>query len=330
LSSSSASPRKKVLIVGGSGFVGHHLIEAFGRATSPVDLVATGLKDVPRSAGALWRELDVTDRKAVEALLGELRPSAIIHLAALATYGASARDPDLAWRINVEGTRNVAETVLSLLPESHFLHVSSSEVYGYAANDHERLDEQVRLDPGNVYAVTKAAADLAIGELARRGLKAVRARPFNHTGRGQGDGLFVPTIAAQIARAEAGLSDPIIRIGNLDAERDFLDVRDVVLAYVSIIERFETLKPGAIFNLASGTPHRMGAILEALVQKASIPIGVEQDPARMRPSEVQRICGDARAIHKALGWAPHYSLDETLETVLEDWRQRVHGGKGAS
>lgn len=315
---------RRILITGASGFVGGHLIAALRRRDPKVELVATGLHGQPDAAGLSWRVLDITDRPAVEALVGSVRPDAIVHLAALATYGASARDPDLAWQVNVGGTRHLAEAALRLVPQAAFLHVSSSEVYGYACNDHASVDESVRLDPGNVYAVTKAAADLAIGEMARRGLKAVRLRPFNHTGAGQGEALFVPTMAAQIARIEAGLAaGPVIRVGNLEAERDFLDVRDVVEAYGAALEAVPRLPPGAVFNLASGTPRRMGTILDQLLAKARLPIRIEQDPARMRPSEVARICGAATAARTAFGWQPAISFDATLDAVLADWRGRV-------
>ena len=312
-----------ILITGASGFVGGHLIAALRARDPQVELVATGLHDLPRADGVAWRALDIADRQAVEALVEEVRPAAIVHLAAVSTYGASARDPDLAWKVNVGGTRHLAEAALRLVPGAPFLHVSSSEVYGYACNDHAGVDESVRLDPGNVYAVTKAAADLAIGEYARRGLKAVRMRPFNHTGPGQTEAFFVPTIAAQIARAEAGLAEPVIRIGNLGAERDFLDVRDIVAAYVAALDAVPNLRSGVVFNLASGTPRRMGAILEALVGLARLPIRVEQDPSRMRSAEVARICGDADAARQALGWAPRIGFEATLEAVLAFWRARV-------
>lgn len=324
MTSASTGPGERaILVVGASGFVGGHLLAAVSATMGGPRLIATGLGSLPSTPGVEWRPLDITDVRAVSELLKEVRPTSIINLAALATFTSSMQNPDLAWSVNVQGTRNLAEATLRVVPECQFLHVSSSEVYGYSCNRHEWVDEQVPLDPGNVYAVTKAAADLAIGEMARRGLKAVRVRPFNHTGPGQGEALFVPAVAAQIARAEEGLIEPVIRVGNLETERDFLDVRDVVRAYVQIVEGFPLIPPGTIFNLASGEVWRMRLILNALMGLSRIDLRVEQDPARMRPSEVPRMAGDALHLRRTLSWRPTYKMAETLEAVLQYWRAQV-------
>lgn len=312
-----------VLVVGASGFVGGHLLTGLKAAIPSARLVATGLGAYPPSVHVEWRSLDITDPDAVDALLSEVRPTVLVHLAALATFAASAQDPDLAWRVNVFGTRYLAEAAMRIVPECRFLHVSSSEVYGYSCNRHEWVDEQVSLDPGNLYAVTKAAADLAIGEMARRGLNAVRVRPFNHTGPGQTEALFVPAVAAQIARAELGLSEPVIRVGNLETERDFLDVRDVTSAYVLILQHWDRIPAGTIFNLGSGDVWQMRHILNALLAMSRIAFKVEQDPSRLRRSEVPRMAADALHLRRTVSWSPRYTLAETLRSVLEYWRGKV-------
>lgn len=319
----TGSEARAILVVGASGFVGGHLLAALQEALGDTRLVATGLGGLPISGRVEWRGLDITDRLAVRKLLEEVRPTTLIHLAALATFTSSVKNPDLAWLVNVQGTRNLAEATMEVVPECQFLHVSSSEVYGYSCNRYDWVDEGVPLDPGNVYAVTKAAADLAIGEMARRGLNAVRVRPFNHTGPGQSEALFVPAVAAQIARAERGITPPVIHVGNLETERDFLDVRDVVKAYVQIVRNFPSIPSGTIFNLASGEVWRMRLILNALMSLSQIDLRVEHDPERMRPSEVPRMAGDALHLRRSLSWQPTFKMAETIEAVLQFWRAQV-------
>jgi GDP-4-dehydro-6-deoxy-D-mannose reductase len=204
------------------------------------------------------------------------------------------------------------------------LNVGSGLVYGDSAKPGLPLDETALLAPVDEYAVTKAAADLAIGALTRRGLKSLRFRPFNHFGPGQAETFVIPAFAMQIAKIEAGVAEPIIRVGNLDAERDFLDVRDVVHAYALAVRTADDMQaPGTILNIASGTPQRIGDILERLLRQSRVAITVEQDPARLRPSDLPRILGDATRARRTLGWAPVHTFDDTLAAVLDDCRARV-------
>ena len=166
--------------------------------------------------------------------------------------------------------------------------------------------------PVDDYGVTKAAADLALGALVRRGLKVVRLRPFNHTGAGQTEFFVIPAFAMQIAQIEAGLLEPVLRVGNLDAERDFLDVRDVANAYALTVQHTDDFQSGVILNIASGIPCRIGDMLQTLLAQSRISVTVEHDPARMRASDLPRIIGDAARAREALGWSPEYRLDDTL------------------
>ena len=158
----------------------------------------------------------------------------------------------------------------------------------------------------------------------RRGLKCIRFRPFNHTGAGQTGAFVIPAFAMQIAQIEAGLAKPVIRVGNLDAERDFLDVRDVANAYALAVQRADELQePGLILNVASGMPRRIGDVLQQLLGQSRVKITIEQDPKRLRPSDLPRIIGNAGRARQKLGWNPGYSFDETLATVLDDCRERI-------
>ncbi len=316
------------MVVGASGFVGGYLLPVLRKAWPDARVVGTGLEVSSLSNGTSWQRLDVTDRGAVESLIADLKPTIVIHLAALATYRSSVLDPDLAWKVNLFGTRYVAEACLRIVPDCRFLHVGSGEVYGHACNRFFPIGEDAPLEPGNIYAVTKAAADLAIGEASYRGLNAVRVRPFNHTGPGQGEALFLPAVAAQIARAEHGLGDPIIRIGNLQTARDILDVRDVVRAYLLLLQNWNSLPRGSVFNVASGIASPMRQLLDDLISLSRVPLRIEQDPQRMRPSEVPRVAGDASRLHSFTGWHPQHHLADTLATVLADWRSKVSNARG--
>jgi GDP-4-dehydro-6-deoxy-D-mannose reductase len=229
----------------------------------------------------------------------------------------------MAWRVHVRGVLNIADAILSKAPDCWFLHVGSGLVYGESAKSGLPLSEDALLAPIDEYSVTKAAADLALGAQVRRGLKCLRLRPFNHTGPGQTDAFVVPAFAKQIARIEAGLTPPIIRVGNLDAERDFLDVRDVVTSYALAVKQSSVLQSGTILNIASGLPRRISDILEILLSLSTIKIGVEPDAARIRPSDLPRVIGDARRAHDLIGWSPERQFESTLSEILDYWRTQI-------
>jgi nucleoside-diphosphate-sugar epimerase len=185
------------------------------------------------------------------------------------------------------------------------------------------VTEDAPLAPLNVYGATKAAADLALGSMAVRGLRVVRLRSFNHIGPGQSAQFVVAAFARQIARIGAGLQPPLLRVGNLDASRDFLDVRDVCRGYVACIARRDALAPGTILNLASGQPRRIADVLRELQAMAGIEVEVQVDQSRVRESDLPVACGDASRARRMLGWAPTTPWTTTLRDVLEDWRGRV-------
>ena len=188
-----------------------------------------------------------------------------------------------------------------------------------------RSTKSAPLAPADTYAATKAAADLAIGALAVQGLHAVRFRPFNHTGPGQSEDFVVAAFAAQLARIEAGQQPPVVRVGRLDPARDFLDVRDVVAAYVACLARPERLPPGTILNLASGHCRPIRAVLEDLIALAGLRPRIEEDAARLRPTEIPAARGSAAAAASLLGWQPSIPWERTLRDVLDYWRAEVAG-----
>lgn len=313
---------RRVLVTGAGGFVGRHLCAAL-RADPAVELLATSKRAT--DADYPLTPLDVCDEKEAANVIAAFRPTHVVHLAGLAAPVMGDADPDLVWRLNLHGSLAIARAVRSCCPEAWLLWIGSGLVYGATGQNGQALHEGSLLAPTNIYAATKAAADLALGAMTATGLKVVRVRPFNHTGPGQTEDFVVPGFAAQIARIERGDQPPDIKVGNLEAERDFLDVGDVADAYVAILNACERLEAGSIFNICSGQSRRISNILDALVAKSNVRITIAQDPARLRPSETPCYVGDARRLISVTGWQPRISFDDTLQRVLDDWRQREGG-----
>ncbi len=299
---------RRILITGADGFAGKVLCPALQAAFPDAELLGTGL--------AAARKLDVTDAAAVEHLFSSFQPDACVHLAGIAAIGTARSEPALAWAVNFHGSLNVAQAILTVAPQCRMVFISSAEVYGASFNSGAALDETALLAPLNLYAATKAAAELALGAMTSDGLRLLRLRPFNHTGPGQSEAFVVPSFAGQIARIEAGLAQPEIAVGALEPERDFLDVRDVCAAYVAGLRAFDQLANNSVLNLAAGKAVRIGDILDRLLAQAAVKITVTTDPARLRAVEIARAVGDASAARRLLGWQPTHRLDETLTDVL--------------
>lgn len=314
----------RILITGAAGFVGSHLPQALTSACGgDVRIVATSKAAGQHPAYGAIEALDVQDGAAVARAIEHHAPSHVIHLAGIAAPSAANANPRQAWDAHLGSALNLGEAILAHAPDCCLLHVGTGMVYGDSAKSGQPLGEDALLAPVDGYAASKAAADLALGAMAHRGLNCVRLRPFNHSGPGQTEAFVVPAFAMQIARIEAGLAPPLLQVGNLDAERDFLDVRDVTDAYALAARQTAALAPGAIFNVASGVPRRIGDVLEGLLALSRVKIEVASDPARMRPSDLPRIIGNADHAKERLGWSPLRSFDAMISDVLDDWRARV-------
>jgi GDP-4-dehydro-6-deoxy-D-mannose reductase len=300
----------RILVTGAAGFVGGHLLPRLAAAFPSAALVPC--------------EVDIADADAVHSTVRECRPDAAIHLAAVSVVAAARAEPDLAWRVNLHGTLALARAIIQATPECLLLHISSADAYGRSFAAGTPVDEQVPLAPVNLYAATKAAADLALGALIGDGLRCVRLRPFNHTGPGQSADLVIAAFARQIARIEAGFQPARLRVGALDSQRDFLDVRDVCDAYIACLRHAESLPRTGVFNIASGVSRRIGDVLGQLLALAGITAEVETGSSLLRPSEIPLAVGNATAARIAFGWAPAIAWEQTLRDVLDDWRRRVH------
>lgn len=300
---------RRILVTGAGGFVGRHLLPALAAALPGAELHAA--------------RADLLDPAAVEAEVAALRPDACAHLAAVSAIPDARRDPDRAWRVNLHGTLALARALLAHAPGAALLYASSADIYGASFRSGLPLDETALPAPLNTYGATKAAADLALGAMAADGLNVVRVRPFNHTGPGQLPAFVVAAFSEQVARIRAGLQPPVLRVGALDPLRDFLDVRDVCRAYALCLAHRERLAPGTVLNIASGTPRRVGDVLDALLAEAGVDATVETDAARLRPADIPTATGDSSRARSLLGWEPVVPWPQTLRDVLADWAARV-------
>jgi GDP-4-dehydro-6-deoxy-D-mannose reductase len=289
------------LVTGGTGFAGPHLLSLLGDAAAP-----------RRS------ELDLLDGPAVSDFVRDLRPTAVFHLAAQASVRRSWEDPGETLRANLDMTLNVLEAVRRAAPDASVLLVGSGEIYGVP----ERLPvaEDAPLRPQNPYAVSKAACDLLGCEYAdAHGMRVVRTRSFNHAGPGQSDDYVVGTLTRQVADAElAGGEEAVLRVGNLEAARDFTDVRDVVRAYAAAVEL-----PAGAYNVCSGRSVSVSELVELLGRVARVGVRAEVDPERVRAHEVPEIRGSSERLQDATGWGPEIPLEQTLADALVAWRERL-------
>jgi GDP-4-dehydro-6-deoxy-D-mannose reductase len=233
-----------------------------------------------------------------------------------------------SWAVNFSGTLNVAIAIQQVAPSSRLLCCTSAEIYGESCRSGQPIDENSLLDPIIPYGASKATSDILIGHLAKQGLKAIRLRPFNHIGPGQSERFVVPAFAAQLAQIERGQQDPVMHVGNLTIRRDFLDVRDVVDAYVRAILRFDKLPPGCAINIASGKSIAIKDILKILLSLCNMKIDVIVDRERLRTSESPVTVGDASRARALLDWVPRIELLDSLKLILDWHRAHLNVGSG--
>lgn len=314
----------RALITGINGFVGGHLAEHLLATTEwqlwgivrEAELSLTALRGYVTPLS-----VDLMDGPAVRSALEQVRPDVVFHLAAQAHPPTSFRDPAGTLTTNILMQLNVFEAIRGLGLSPTILVVGTGEEYG-AVQPHELpVAEDAPLRPVSPYAVSKVAQDmLAYQYHVAHQLKTIRVRPFNHTGPRQEERYVATEFAQQIARIEAGRQPPIVRVGNLDAQRDFTDVRDIARAYRLAVEYGE---PGAVYNIGSSRPIAIASLLSTLIGLSRVPIDVQHDPERMRPADVPVIACDATRFWQQTAWEPRIPLEQTLRDILDDFRARV-------
>jgi GDP-4-dehydro-6-deoxy-D-mannose reductase len=294
----------RVLVTGATGFVGRHLLDAL-RAAGHEPVAMGGPLD-----GAPAVSLNIVDAQAVRRVVDAAAPEAIVHLAGQAFVPQSVADPLGTLAVNATGTANVLEAARAI--GCRVLVVSSAEVYGMQRPERMPLDETAVVRPANAYAASKLAAEtFALTWHRSYGLDAVVARPFNHIGPGQDDRFVVASFAKQLAGI-AGGAPPLMYVGNLEAQRDFLDVRDVVAAYVLLLANG---RAGEVYNISSGRPVAIREVLRQLITIARVPVEVRDDPERMRASDLPILSGDATKLRAETGWEPQHSLAASLRDI---------------
>jgi GDP-4-dehydro-6-deoxy-D-mannose reductase len=327
--------RLRALITGFGGFAGFHLAEhllestdwqLWGTAYFEAEL--SGRPERPIEA----RIIDLRQPDAVLDLVIECRPDYVFHLAGQAFVPEAWSDPWSTFDTNVRMQLNVLEALARLQTEvgtaSRLVTITSNEVYGRVPEERQPVDEANPIRPLNPYASSKAAQDILAGQYCRsHDLDVIRIRPFNHIGPGQDRRFVAADFARQVAAIEIGAHPPVIKVGDLSAERDFSDVRDMVRGYY--LAALHGGK-GEVYNLGSGTSHPVREILDHYVARSPATITVEVDPDRLRPTDVSRTACNYAKARRELGWSPEMPFEQTLDDVLEDWRRRVLSGEAPS
>ena len=314
----------KTLVTGAAGFVGTHLCEYLLRQGDEVHGTYLDQAEFERLPEFLRQQaaLHQCDLSNLEQTRKVLEPGGferVYHLAAISSVHESWKGQDLVIRVNLYGWINLMEAARQYCPTARILMVSSGEVYGVVPENRQPIDEFQPLHPINPYAVSKAAQEMFCYQYIHRyQLQVVIVRPFNHTGPRHAPSFVCPDFAKQIAEIEQGKRAALISVGNLEARRDFSDVRDVIRAYHLALE---ACAPGVPVNVASGKAWSIKQILEMLLQFSTVPIEIRQDPNRLRPSDVPLMLGDYTRLHRQTGWQPEIPFEETLQNVLTYWRE---------
>lgn len=300
---------RRVLVTGAAGFVGSRLMRRLEQGSATVlGLVGPNGTHDPVA-------VDLTDAAALAKVVADFRPTTVVHLAAMSSVGDGSVSADTVWKVNFDGARALAEALRALPVPARLIFASSAEVYGRHFNAGPR-DETSALAPASPYARTKAAGEYLLADMAGDALSVIVLRLFNHTGAGQDERFVAPSFAAQIARVMRDGGDEI-QVGNLDAVRDFSDVDDVIEAYMAVIEDDAPTAPFEVYNVGSGRPVAVQALLDTLVEESGLSIRALPHPDRMRPSDIPRAEGVFDKFRQRYGWSATTPLRTTLAAVLK-------------
>ncbi len=315
----------KVLITGATGFVGQYMLEYL--RSKNIDFYGTSFGELSndfkknfKNHKSIIFSLNLKERNAVKNLIKEIKPDAIIHLAALSSPNDSWDMLEEMLTNNMLSQLNILEAVRNVDSKIKVITISSGQVYGVVKPKNLPLTESHLIHPNNPYASSKAFQEiLSIQYFYNYNIPTIIMRPLNHIGPRQDGNFAIPSFIKQIVEIERGKKDPIIRVGNLETQRDFLDVRDVCRAYYIAIKYG---KPGEAYNLGSGKAYKMKKILEMLINYSKVDIKIEIDKNLLRPSDMPILLADYSKFHKATGWEPKYKIEKTLQDILNYWRSK--------
>ena len=308
---------RRILITGGTGFVGSHFVRFLRSFDAKLIVVSSG-RVKTQEPGVDYCQADIRNADDIRAVVREASPQQVYHLAGISSVPDSWKEPRLTFDVNVVGSYNVFDAAMRLPSPPRILNVSTSQVY---APSDAALLETTPMGPDNPYAASKAMAELLAvqyREFPKGGI--ITARAFNHTGPGQSTTFALPSFARQLAEMEAGLRPPLLKVGNINLKRDFTDVRDVVVAYYELLEKGAV---GEVYNVCSGRTVLLADLVKELQKNCSVAIRMEIDPARVRSGDVPQILGDAGKLHKTTGWLPKIPLEKTLKDLLVYWRTEI-------
>ena len=313
----------KVFITGATGFVGHYLIRSL--TLNNAQIYGTAYPEFPKKSeygeSCTLYDVDIRSEEDVKSVIKNVQPDWIFHLAALSNVGHSWTKRTETMESNLMGSFYVFEAVRQYVPKARILFVSSSDVYGILEPKEEAMHEELELKILSPYAFTKVCGEhLSRFYTEIEDLDMVIARPFPHTGPGQSADFVCSDWALQIAKIENGLLDPVINVGNIEIRRDFLDVRDVVCAYISLLENGTK---GETYNVCSGRARALKDILDRLLSFSTKPIEINVDPKRTRKADIPLLLGTNAKIRKELKWSPEIPMDQTLKELLDYWRERI-------
>jgi GDP-4-dehydro-6-deoxy-D-mannose reductase len=313
----------RALITGIAGFVGAHLAEAI-RTETDWEIWGAVIGSVERASatsGARILTTDLREPEQARVLVEAARPDWVFHLAAQAYVPQSWADPWDTYQTNIRSQLNLLDAIDRLGLPSRILVISSNEVYGYARAEDLPLSENAPLRPNSPYSVSKLAQDfMALQYFLDRKMPILRVRPFNHIGPRQNERFVAPSFARQIVEIERRQREPVLRLGNMAAQRDFTDVRDMVRAYILAIQKGE---PGEVYNIGSGRARSVREMLDIMLAQCSIKIAEEIDPAKFRPSDTPISYADPSKFKRQTGWEPQISFEQTCVDILNDWRTRI-------
>ena len=313
----------RIFITGATGFAGSHLVEnlvAAGHELFALVHQETSHQPLLQNARVTLIEGNLLEMSSLETAVAQAKPDVVYHLAGQAYPARSWQQPGLTLAVNSVGTANLLQAVVGY-GRPRVLIVTSAEIYGEIQPEMLPITEQTMPAPNHPYGVSKWAAGLLVPLYWERyQLPVVEARPFNHIGPHQALGFVVPDFASQLAEIQASQRPKRMMVGNLEAMRDFTDVRDVVRAYELLAEQGQ---PGETYLICSGQPVKIETVLQKLIEIAGVEVVVENDPKRMRPSDTPCLYGSYAKLEAQTGWQPSLSLEQSLSDILVDWGQRV-------